>query len=310
MTLTRAQALLLLEPKLSNIWHEAYPKRPVEYTSFVNIRVTKKATVTDFKLTDFGNLRLKGEGENLVYDDPIFGASKAYSPVRKALGYKVTQEMIDHELYGQVERFESALMDSALYDQEVSAALLLNNGFGTTDADGFSATGFDVLQTFSTAHTRLDGGTNLRNRPSTDINLGVTGLQNALVDFHTQNLNDRGRPQQIRPKLLIVHPNDIFTARELLQSEYKPGTANNEINAIREDGLTFMVSHYVTDGNAWFLIGDQHDLNFIWDVKPRGGMLADGDSGFDAEVIKRKVVQGYVVGHGEFRGTWGTSGVN
>jgi hypothetical protein len=310
MTITRAQAVLLLEPKLSNIWHEAYPKRAVEYTSFVNIRTTKKATVTDFKMTDFGNLRLKGEGENLVYDDPIFGQSKAYTPVRKALGYKVTQEMIDHELYGQVERFESALMDSAIYDQEVSAALLLNNGFGTTDADGFSSTGFDGLQLFSTAHTRLDGGTNLRNRPSTDINLGVTGLQNALVDFDTQNLNDRGRPQQINAKLLVVHPNDRFTAKELLQSEYKPGTANNEINAIRDMGLTFMVSHYATDGNAWFIFGDQHDCNYIWDVKPRGGMLADGDSGFDAEVIKRKVVQGYVIGHGEWRGTWGTSGVN
>ena len=306
MTITRQQALVLLEPKLSNIWHEAYPKRPVEYTSFLNIRVTRKATVTDFKLSDFGILRLKGEGENIIYDDPLFGAQKAYTPVRFALGYKITQEMIDHELYGQASRFEEALMTSAIYGQEVLAALIFNNGFGTTDADGFSSTGFDALQTFSTAHTRLDGGTALRNRLSTDVNLGVTGLTNALIDFHTQNLDDRGRPQLIRPKLLIVHPNDIFTARELLQSEYKPGTANNEINAIREEGLSFMPSHYVTDTNAWFLIGDQHDLNLIWDQKPRGGMEED----FDAEVIKRKIVQGLVTGHGEFRGTWGTSGVS
>lgn len=81
MTISRAQALLLLEPKLSNIWHEAYPKRPVEYTSFCNIRVTRKATVTDFKLSDFGVLRLKGEGENIIYDDPLFGAQKAYTPI-------------------------------------------------------------------------------------------------------------------------------------------------------------------------------------------------------------------------------------
>jgi len=304
MTITRGQALLLLEPKLSNIWHEAYPKRAVEYTSFCNIRATKKATVTDFKLSDFGALRLKGEGENLIYDDPLFGAEKAYTPIRKALGYKITQEMLDHELYGQAARFEEALMTSAIYDQEVSATLLFNNGFGTTDADGFSATGFDALQTFSTAHTRLDGGANLRNRPSTDINLGVTGLTNAIIDFHTQNLDDRGRPQLIRPKMIIVTPSDMMTARELLQSEYKPGTANNEINAIREEGLSFMVSHYVTSTNDWFVLGDQHDLNFIWDQKPRGGMEDD----FDSEVIKRKVVQGYAVGHGEWRGTWGTSG--
>ena len=306
MTITRAQALVLLEPKLSNIWHEAYPHRPVEYTSFVNVRSTRKAQVTDFKMADFGPLRLKGEGENIIYDDPLFGATKVYTTIRKALGYKITQEMIDHELYGQATRFEEALMVSAINDQEVTAALVFNNGFGTTNADGFDASGFDSLQLFSTAHTRLDGGANLRNRPSTDVNVSVTGLQNAIIDFHTQNLDDRGRPQLIRPKLLVVHPNDLFTARELLQSEYKPGTANNEINAIREEGLAFMVSHYVTDINAWFLIGDQHDLNFIWDQKPRGGMEED----FDQEVIKRKVVQGYIAGHGEFRGTWGTSGVN
>lgn len=302
--ITRSQALPLLEPKLSNIWNEAYPQRPVEYTAFVNIREAKKRKVTDFKLSDFGPLRLKGEGEAVIYDEALFGSEKEYTPVRFAEGYKITQEMIDHELYGQVEKFERALIKSAVDLQEVTAALLLNNGFVTTSSDGFSATGFDSLALFSTAHTRLDGGAVLRNRPSTDADLGVTALQSALIDWHTQNLDERGRPQLIRPKLLIVHPNDIFTARELLQSEFKPGTANNEVNAIREEGLTFMVSHYVTDTDAWFLFGDQHDCNFIWDVRPRGGMEED----FDTEVIKRKVVEGFIVGHGEWRGTYGSSG--
>ena len=302
--ITRAQATVLLEPKLSNIWNEAYPQRPVEYTAFVNVRETKKATLTDYKMGDFGALRLKGEGENVIYSDPLFGNQKEYIPVRFANGYKITQEMIDHELYGQVEKYERALIKSAIDLQEVTAARLLNGAFATTAADGYSATGFDSLQLASTAHTRLDGGAVLRNRPSTDIDLGVTGLQNALIDWHTQNLDERGRPQLIRPKLLIVHPNDLFTARELLQSEFKPGTANNEINALREDGLSFMVSHYQTDGDQWSLIGDTHDLNFIWDVRPRGGMEED----FDSEVIKRKVVEGFFVGFGEWRGFWSTSG--
>ncbi len=302
--ITRAQALSLLEPKLSNIWNEAYPQRPVEYTSFVNIRESKKATITDFKMSDFGPLRLKGEGESILYGDPLFGAEKPYTPVRFGTGYKITQEMIDHDLYGQVEKFEKALIKSAIDLQEVTAALLLNNGYGTTDADGYSSKGFDALQLFSTAHTRLDGGANLRNRPSVDVALGVTGLQSALIDWHTQNLDERGRPQLIRPKLLIVHPNNLFTARELLQSEFKPGTANNEINALREDGLSFMVSHYQTSSTQWQLIGDTHDLNFIWDVRPRGGMEED----FDSEVIKRKVVEGFMVGFGEWRGFWSTSG--
>ena len=303
MAITRAAALVLLEPKLSNIWHEAYPARPVEYTAFVNVRETQKATVTDYKLSDFGPLRLKGEGENIIYDDALFGTTIAYQPVRFALGYKITDEMRKHDLYGQVEKFERALIASAIDLQERTAALLFNNGFGTTNADGFQATGFDSLQLFSTAHTRLDGGTTIRNRPSTDVDLSVTGLQNAIVDYHN-TVNDRGRPQKIEPRLLVVNPGDIFTAREILQSEYKPGTANNEINALRQENLSFMVSHYLTDNDMWAVIGDQHDLNYIWEERPQGAMEED----FDAMVIKRRVHEGLFVGHGEFRGAWASSG--
>lgn len=303
MTVTRGQFQILLEPKLSNIWFDAAQKRPVEWTKYFNIRSTKKANVTDANMTGFGPLRLKGEAENVIFDDPINGNTKVYTPIRKALGYSISQEMVDHELYGVVQQWEGSLMDSAYDDLEVAGALFLNNGFGTTDADGFSSTGFDGLATFSTAHTRLDGGATQRNRPSTDVDLGVTGLQGCVIDFHNW-LSHRGRPIMIRPRLLIVNPEDSFTARELLNSEYKPGTANNEINALKDEGLSYTISHYIDDPDAWFVQGDQHDANFIWDVKTRGGMWEDEK----AEVIYRKVVQGYVVGHGEWTGWWGTTG--
>ena len=301
--ITRAQFQVLLEPKISNIWNEAYPQRAVEYTSFVNIRTTGKATVTDHKMTDFGALRLKGEGEAIQYDDPIDGPDKTYTPVRFALGYKVTDEMLKNDLYGQIDRLERALIKSAVDQQEVTAAYLLNNAFGTTSADGFSATGFDGLQLCSTAHTRLDGGANQRNRPSTDADLSPTSLQNALTDFENYK-DDRGRPSLIKPVRLIISAEDKFTAKEILESEYKPGSANNDINALKGEGLSFMLSHYKTNTDDWFLIGDQHDLNFIWDERPR----TDSEEDFDTEVLKHKVVQGFFVGFGEWRGVWGSSG--
>ena len=303
MTIVRSQFQILLEPKISNIWNEAYPQRAVEYTAYVNVRTTGKATVTDHKMTDFGALRLKGEGESITYDDPINGPQKTYTPVRFALGYKVTREMRKHDLYGQIDRLERALIKSAVDLQETTAAYLLNNAFGTTSADGFSATGFDGLQLCSTAHTRLDGGAVQRNRPSTDADLSVTALQNAITDFENYK-DDRGRPSLIKAQKLIISPEDKFTAKEILQSEYKPGTANNDINALKDEGLSFMVSHYKTDTDAWFLIGDQHDLNYIWDERPR----VDSEEDFDTEVLKHKVVQGMFVGFGEWRGVWGSSG--
>ena len=303
MTITRAQFQLLLEPGISTIWNDTLQRRPLEWTGYLNTRSTKKASVTDKNMTMFGAFVLKPEGQNIQYDDPIDGNTVVYTPVRKALAYRITQESLDHELYGQWERLERGLLDSALDDQEVTAALAFNNGFGTTNADGFSATGFDGLALFSTAHTRLDGGATQRNRPSTDVDLSVTGLQSCLIDIDNW-VSHRGRPVLLRAQKLIINPEDQFTAKEILQSEYKPGTANNEINALRDMGLSYTISHYLTDDDAWFVLCNEHDVNFIWDTQPRGGM----DEDWDAEVIKRKLVQGYAIGHGEWYGTWGTSG--
>ena len=304
MTITRAQFAALLEPKLSNIWNEVFPQRPLEWKAFMNTRTSSKARTTDLKMSDFGPLVLKGEGNDLVYQDPTGTQEKVYTPVRFGGGYKITQEMIDHELYGQVDEWEGRLMKSAIDGQEVTAALILNGAFGTVDADGYSSTGFDGLQLCSTAHTRLDGGAVQANRPATDADLGLSSLQAASIAYDNWK-DDRGRPAMYRPMKLIVSAEDKFTARELLGSEYKPGTANNDINALKDEGLTYMVSHYKTDTDAWFLIGDRTDLNFIWDVQPRQAMKED----FDAEVIKRKIVQGFVVGHGEWRGVYGTAGI-
>lgn len=303
MTITRAQFAALLEPKISNLWNEVFPQRPLEWKGFCNVRTSQKARITDLKMSDFGPLVLKGEGNDITYLDPTTTQEVVYTPVRFGGGYKITQEMIDHELYGQVDEWESRLMKSAIDGQEIIAALILNNAFGTTNSDGFQATGFDGLQLCSTAHTRLDGGANQANRPATDADLGLSTLQAALIAFENW-LDDRGRPALYRAKKLIISPEDMFTARELLGSEYKPGTANNDVNALRDFDLSYMVSHYKTDNDAWFLIGDRHDLNFIWDVQPRQAMKED----FDAEVIKRKIVQGFVTGHGEWRGTYGSSG--
>ena len=301
--LTRGQALVLLEPKISTIWNDRLQRRPQEYTRFTNARSTSKYQVTDQNMTMFGSMVLKPEGQNITYDDWIIGNQVVYTPVRKALGYRITDEMRKNDLYGQVDRLEGGLLDSALDDQEITAHLILNNGFGTTDADGFKAAGFDGLALFSTAHTRLDGGSNQRNRPSTDVDIGVTALQNAVVDIGNC-VNHRGRPVLCRPKLLIVNPEDQFTAREILQSEYKPGTANNEINALRAEGISFMVDHYISSADDWFLICDEHDLNFVWEQQPTGGMEED----FDSDTIKRKLVQGLAAGHGEWYGAYASTG--
>jgi hypothetical protein len=300
MTMTRAQFQILLEPKLRNIWNDSFEPRALEYTRFVNISASKKAAETDFKMTGLGTMQDKTEGGKVTYGDPIAGGTKVYTHTGNGLGYRVTAEMQRHEQYGQISKLERSLIRSAVDRQETDAANILNNAFSTSFAGFVSAESL-----CSTSHARLDGGTAQANRPSTDVSLGVTAVQNAIIQFRLWK-DDRGRPIRYVPRLLVIHPNDTMTAREILGSEFKPGTANNEINALREDNLSYMVSSYVTDTNAWFLLADNHDLNFIWDLKPTTSM----DDDFDTDDIKRKLVQWYSTGFGEWRGVYGSSGVN
>jgi hypothetical protein len=297
MTITATQFAIFMEPGLRNIWHESWPPRELQHPDVFNIGQMTKRTETDAKQAGFGPMTQQDEGEQIIYQDPTTAQQKEYTYIVKASGYKITDWMVRDELYGQTERFERDLMSSVRDDQEVAAFGLLNNAFTTTN------TGFDGLQLCTTAHTRLDGGTNQANRPSTDVALCLSALHDAVIQFRKWR-NDRGRPFIATPRMLCVPPDLMMVAAELLGSVQKPGTADNDVNVIRQYGLTYKVCDYLTSTTAWFLLGDNHDVNFLWRFQPESG----SETEFDTDIIKRKVRQGYALGFGEWRGTYGTSG--
>jgi hypothetical protein len=297
MTITSTQFLLLLEPGLRNIWHESWPPRPLEFPDIFNVGNFTKATETDAKMAGFGPLVEQGEGEQLTYLDPIQPVTKTYNYTVKSGAYRITERVRINELYGQVSKWEKDLMSAVQYDQEDTAFGLLYNGFGTTN------TGFDGLALFSTAHTRMDGGANQGNRPSAEGALALATLHDAVIQFRKW-VNDRGRPFISIPRTLVIPPDLMFVARELLGSEKKPGTADNDINAIRDMNLSYKVVDYLTSTTAWFLLGDNHDLNYLWKFRPQSGNETD----FETEDIKRKVRQAKGIGFGEWRGTYASQG--
>jgi len=106
------------------------------------------------------------------------------------------------------------------------------------------------------------------------------------------------------PQLLIVTPQDELTAMELMKSQLKPGTPNNEINAIMGD-FDLLVTPFLTDSNSWFLKGEGADAVWFNDVQPRTQSLRDDDR---REISGRKRVQGWSHGHGRWVGWYGTNG--
>ena len=299
MASTAAEFALFLEPKLSNIWHDVFPAESSVYSRVMNVRDMNKNTVHDAKMAGFGNLQAQPDGDRITYDDPIAPISKSYTYAVRGLGYKVHERLWMNDLYDEVTRFEEDLKDAARDDVETSGADVFNNGFGTTN------TGFDSLALFSTAHTRLDGGATQANRPSTDEALSLSALHNGIITIKKW-VNDRGRPRQHNPRLLLVPSDLIITANELVSAELKPETALNTKNVLGRFGITEVVEwKYLSSTTAWFIVCDKHDVNFLWRYRTKSATETD----FDTDTMKRKVRHAYTFGFGEWRGTYGTDGV-
>ena len=306
MTITRSQFLSLMEPKLKGIVSDKdFDQYPVIYTQFYDmVGSSSKKKETYFDYAGLGDFTVKNEGGPVTFTDPISGAEISFEHVRFSNGYKVTQEMLDHEQYSEVRTLEGELRRALADFLEVRGHLLLNNAFGTTASAGFSATDFRAQALISTTHTQLDGGTAQSNRPSSDANLDWTSLGNAKIQFGLWKDN-RSRNIREMARTLIVHPNDELTAQEVLRSSQKPGTPNNDINALN-GAMTLVVTPYLTDTNSWFVKGARTKTVWHWDQSPRYGMMEDWDN----EIIKRKVVVGFSHGHLDWRGFYGSSGAS
>jgi hypothetical protein len=283
-----------------------FPRRETIYSRFYDNTVTStKAEETLFERAGLGDFQVKSEGGPVSFTDPISGTTIKYTHIRFSNGYKITQEMLDHDQYDEIRKLEIDLRIAADDFLEVEGHRLLNGGFATTDSNGFNATGFDGLALFSTAHTRLDAGATQANRPATDVVLSWTALSAGIQQFQLWR-DHRGRRVLTRPQLLIVHPNDEPTAMELLGSELKPGTANNEMNVLR-GRVTTLVSPYITSNDDWFIKGDMTDSYWFWDTTA-GTRFETLPYDEINEISQRKAVTGFSMGAPSWYGWYGTSG--
>jgi hypothetical protein len=242
---------------------EVGKERPLEYDKVVNVEDMPWNPITDRQIAGLGSLQPKPEGQQFPLDQPILGGTKSYEASAYALAVEFSWEAWRDELYGVARELTTEQARAGRNRQELSGWSAFNNAFSTSFA-GF--TSGEAL--CSTAHVGLDGASRA-NRPSPDIALSVTGLQSSLTRF--ENMTDeRGLPRLMAPTRLICGPSNKFVAREILGSTSKPYTTDNEINALIEDDLSWMISHYLTTAGAWFTTAAQgvHDLNFLWRDRP------------------------------------------
>lgn len=299
--ITTASHPKALWPGVKAWWGQIYAEHVEEYTDLFDKDSSSQNYEEDVQLTGFGLAPRKAEGSGVVYDSEVQGFTTRYTHVAYALGYVVTKEELDDNLYENVsKRRSSALAMSFRQTKENVAANVYNRAFTAGYVGGDGAT------LASTAHPNTSGGT-WANRPAVDVDLSEAALEDAMIAIMGFQ-NDRGLLINVMPRSLIIARNEWYNANRILKSVYTPGSANNDVNVLKATNALpegIKMNHYLTSPRAWFLRTNiQNGMKYY----ERTGISFDQDNDFDTMNAKAKGYERYSFGWTDPRAVYGVNG--
>ncbi|KEZ78313.1 Mu-like prophage major head subunit gpT family protein [Salinisphaera hydrothermalis] len=301
MAMNRAQFQRQLQLGLNANFGLEYNRHQEQWRQLFDVVNSSKAFEEDQLLIGFGGAATKPEGGAVTYDSGGEGWTARYAHETIALAFAITEEAIEDGLYGDLgSKYSPALARSLQHTKEVKGAAIFNNGFDPNHAGG------DGKPLFATDHPLAGGGT-FANAFDTPADLSETSLEEALTRI-SEFVDDRGIPVSVMAKMLAVPPQLQFTAQRLLRSQKRPGTADNDINAIADmDAISggYTVNQRFTDPDAWFIKTDcPQGLKHFVRKKVQRGMEGD----FETGNLRYKSRERYSFGWTDPRGAFGSPG--
>lgn len=263
--MTRGNFGKLLYPGLSKIFFENYAKPESEYNRAATMKTHDEYFMRQGRMMGLGPFRHKAESDFITMDAGKWLSDKEIYFPTFALGFGVSYEMVEDDMYGQIDRFSADLGESANTTKE----LLTWNVINTADS-GAVRVGLDGQPLLSATHTTGDGAT-VMNNLSTSA-LSQTALEAGLTYFE-KIVNERSEPTPFNgPKVLLIPPELKWKAKELLLSEYKPefnvepssqySDTRNSLNVLADEDIQYMIVHWLTKADMWFLM-DRSNSDFL-----------------------------------------------
>ncbi len=239
-----------------NAWYGAeYARYPEEYLKLFEKNSSSRNFEEDVGQSGFGLAVIKEEGNGISYDSARQGFTTRYRHVTYGLGFIITREMYEDGLYDTyAKKRAEQLAFSMRQTKEILGASVYNLATSSTQLGG------DGKALLATDHPNVAGGT-WSNKLSTASDLSEAALEQACIDIADLR-DDRGLLIAVKPKMLIISPEQEFEAMRILKTVGRVGTDLNDINAIKEAGKFpggVVVNHYLTDTDAWFIRTDVKD---------------------------------------------------
>jgi hypothetical protein len=299
--MNRAQFRKQLQEGLNTVFGMEYKRYPEEYKYVFAIERSMKAFEEDVLLVGFDAAPVKPEGASIDYDEGGESYVSRYTHETIALAFAITEEAEEDGLYGSLgAKYARALARSLQQTKEVKGADVLNNGFDPLFPGG------DGVSLFNASHPQWGGGVQA-NTPAAPTDLSEAALEQIAIDISEFD-DDRGIPMAAQIRKLIIPTQLQFVATRILQSEYRPGTGDNDLNAMKALGTIpegFSVMHRLTDPDAFYLLTDVPDglKHFVRKNVARG---IEGD--FETGNLRYKARERYSFGWSDWRGAYGSPG--
>ena len=301
MAISRNQLVKELEPGLNALFGLEYKQYEQEHAEIYTTESSDRAFEEEVMLSGFAQAQVKPEGSGVTYDSAQETFTARYTHETIALGFAITEEAIEDNLYDRLaSRYTKALARSMAQTKQVKAAAPLNNGL-----PGGSFNSGDGVTLFNTAHTTIAG--NFSNTLATAADLNETSLEQAMIDIAALT-DERGLKIAAKATRMVIPSALQFTADRLMNSAGRVGTADNDINALRNMGMIpggYSINHYLTDTDAFYLITDVPNGMKHFERAPLTTKM-EGD--FDTGNVRYKARERYVFGVSDPRGIFASPG--
>ena len=299
MTINTAQIQNLLRPGLAAVFGSD-PMYPTQWTEIFETHQSDKQIELDVELKMMGLGAIRPEGSPTQFQDMGQRYVTQYINRYIAAGFIITRGAQKDNLYkSEFPKQAQSLKNSLDQTTEVLGASVLNNGFNASFPGG------DGEPLFDTAHP-IDNG-NVANTFATQADLNETSLEAALTSIN-QFQDVAGLRVMVQARKMIVGPTLQWTANRILNSQFRTGTAVNDISATFNvqavpDG--YRVNQFLTDTNAWFILTNaQHGLKYYNREPYETSMFVD----FSTDNIMAKAIKRFSFGWSNFRAAFGSSG--
>jgi len=302
MAISRAQLVKELEPGLNALFGLEYKRYDQEHKEIYAEESSDRAFEEEVMLSGFANADVKPEGQGISYDEAQETFTARYTMETIALAFAITEEAMEDNLYDRLSsRYTKALARSMANAKQVKAVVPLNNGLPGVAT---FKTG-DGVSLINASHPTIAG--TFSNTLSTAADLNETSLEQSLIDIAAFT-DERGLKIAARGMKMVLHSNQQFTAERLMKSPGRVGTADNDINAIKNMGMLpqgFVVNHYLSDTDAFYIITDVPNGMKYFNRAPLKTSM-EGD--FDTGNVRYKARERYVFGCSDPRGIYGSPG--